>query len=170
MDNTESTIEEVKPVETVEPAKPRRGRPPASEKTGDAGTPKATAPKTRTPRKKAAPSDQAIEPETLAKQLQGVHVMIAMMTQSPEMQLSEPESLELAKAVSGVCAEYNLSLNGKTGAMIQLLGAGAMIYLPRLVMIKQRKTKEAQEREMQDTIHNPIDGLVVQGVSGESVQ
>lgn len=166
---TENTTE-VKPVESVEPATPRRGRPPKTTE-ADSTTPKATAPKTRAPRKKAAaPSDQAIEPETLAKQLQGVHVMIAMMTQAPEMQLSEPESLELAKAISGVCAEYNLSLNGKTGAMIQLLGAGAMVYLPRLVMIKQRKTKEAQEREMQDNIHNPIDGLTVQGVSGENVQ
>lgn len=160
---TENKIEEVKPVETVEPAKPRRGRPPASEKADDTGTPKATAPKTRTPRKKAAPSDQTIEPETLAKQLQGVHVMVAMMTQAPEMQLSEPESLELAKAISGVCAEYNLSLNGKTGAMIQLLGAGAMVYLPRIMAIKQRKAQEQAEREIVQDEINPVAGMEVLG-------
>lgn len=163
MDSTENKIEEVKPVETVEPAKPRRGRPPASEKVADAGSPKATAPRTRTARKKAAPSDQAVEPEMLAKQLQGVHVMVAMITQSPEMQLSDPESIELAKAISGVCAEYNLSLNGKTGAMIQLLGAGAMVYLPRIMAIKQRKAQEKAAREtVQDEI-NPVAGMEVLG-------
>ena len=163
MENTENTIEEVKPVESVEPAKPRRGRPPASEKVGDTGTPKTTAPRTRAPRKKAEPVNDHIDPGTLAKQLQGVHVMVAMLTQSPEMQLSEPESIELAKAVSGVCAEYNLSLNGKTGAMIQLLGAGAMVYLPRIMAIKQRKAQEQAAREMVQDEINPVAGMEVLG-------
>lgn len=155
----ENKPEEVKPVESVEPAKPRRGRPPASEKVADAGSPKATAPRTRTARKKAQPIDH----DTLAKQLQGVHVMVAMITQSPEMQLSDPESIELAKAISGVCAEYNLSLNGKTGALIQLIGAGAMVYLPRIMAIKQRKAQEKAAREtVQDEI-NPVAGMEVLG-------
>lgn len=163
MENTENIIEEVKPVEAVEPAKPRRGRPPASEKVADAGSPKATAPRTRTARKKAQPANEPIDHDTLAKQLQGVHVMVAMITQSPEMQLSDPESIELAKAITAVCAEYNLSLSGKTGAMIQLLGAGAMVYLPRIMAIKQRKAKEQAEREVVQDEINPVAGMEVLG-------
>lgn len=159
MENTENIIEEVKPVESVEPAKPRRGRPPATAKSTSEA--KATAPKARAPRKKAAPANEPIDPDTLAKQLQGVHVMVAMLTQAPEMQLSDAESVELAKAVSGVCAEYNLSLNGKTGALIQLLGAGAMVYLPRIMAIKQRKAKEQAEKELIESQTNPIDGMEV---------
>jgi len=51
-----------------------------------------------------------------------------------------------------VCDQYSLSVDGKTGAAIQLLAAAAMIYAPRAFMIKRRleeQRKVAEQTPMQ---------------------
>lgn len=128
----------------------RRGRPSKAESEARAasepGETKADAPKAARPRNSKKAADAGLDIESLAKQLAGIHVIASMVTQSPELQLSEAESRELAKGVVAVCEQYNLQISGKTGAALQLLGAAAMVYLPRLAAIRARKAQENANR------------------------
>jgi len=123
----------VEPVE-AEPIAPkaRRGRPPKSpiEETAIEGE-KKTTPKART--KKAV-----TDPAQLGKQIKGLHAMAAIVTGIPELMIDEQEGELLANALNAVAEEYGLSISGKTGAAIQLFGACAMIYAPRLLLLKKR--------------------------------
>lgn len=74
--------------------------------------------------------------EALGKQLVGLHALVAMVLQLPVMQISPEEGASLGSAIVAVCDEYGLSVTGKTGAALQLLGAMGMIYIPRVFMIK----------------------------------
>lgn len=80
--------------------------------------------------------------EKLAAQIQGIHAIGSMISGIPELAIGEKEAEMLASAVMAVAAEYNLELSGKTGAAIQLLAACAAIYVPRLIMVKQRVAKQ----------------------------
>lgn len=88
--------------------------------------------------KKRGPKTGKADAAAMAKQLVGVHTLMAMVTGLPELQISEPEAENLAAAVTNVCEEYGLSISGKTGAAIQLAAACAMIYGPRALMINAR--------------------------------
>lgn len=84
--------------------------------------------------KKRAPkvdASGAIDAQALGRQIQGIHILAAQITGIEEIILSEGESTELAKSVLSVCAEYDLSIDGKTGAALQLLATAAMLYIPR---------------------------------------
>lgn len=85
----------------------------------------------------------------LAKQLMGLHQLAALATGIPEMAINETEAVMLGAAVANVCEEYDLSLSGKTGALVQLLAAAAMVYVPRVqhVGARIRAAKAAQARE-----------------------
>jgi len=134
-------VEEEAP-QAEEPVAPkRRGRPPGTGKKSDGTAPKKTA-----SRKNDDISD-------LAKHIQGLHVMVAMITGFGELQISDQESLMLAKGVSAVAEEYGLSLDGKTGAAMQLFGAAALIYVPRALMIKSRADAARKEREENGSDH-----------------
>lgn len=97
-----------------------------------------------TGRKPGRPSgkSKATDPAALGKQLVGVHQLAAMFTSTPELQLSPEEAQGLADAVVAVCNEYGLSVDGKTGASIQLFAACAMIYAPRVMAIRFRLAQE----------------------------
>lgn len=137
----EAHDENLGPVETEvsnEPPKPRRGRPPKDP----------NAVKTEKVVKDTGPAVKArkkttYDPQLLAKQLFGLHTMAAQMTGIPEAQISSDEAMMLANSVIGVAEQYDLSIDGKTGAAIQLLATAAMIYAPRLLHIKAR-AKAAQ--------------------------
>lgn len=94
-------------------------------------------------RKSGKKSD--MDPASLAKQLVGIHQLVAMITGIPEAQIQEEEGKALATAIVGVCNEYDLSVDGKTGAAIQLFAAAAMIYTPRVLHYNGRKAKEQAE-------------------------
>lgn len=104
----------------------KRGRPPGSgKKTGTDGPQKSST------RKAADTAD-------LGRQIVGLHALIAVATQMPEMQITDAEGEMLARGVTAVAEEYGLALTGKTGAAIQLFAAAGMVYVPRLVMIKAK--------------------------------
>ena len=81
---------------------------------------------------------------SMAKQVQGLHQIAALATGIPELVLQKEEAEMLGVAIARVCEEYGLSLSGKTGALLQLAAAGAMIYAPRLAAVAQR-VKQAQD-------------------------
>lgn len=74
----------------------------------------------------------------MAQQLQGLHMMAAATTGLGELQLSDKESIALAGAIVNISEQYDLSIDGKTGALIQLLGTAAMIYAPRFLSVNAR--------------------------------
>lgn len=74
----------------------------------------------------------------MAKQLQGLHLMAATLTQLGELQISDGEAVALAGAIVNISEQYELSIDGKTGALIQLVGTAAMIYAPRFLAVNQR--------------------------------
>ena len=126
------------PPNSEAPRKRGRGRPPGSGKKNPDGSPVAKPEKSK--------SRKASDVEAFAKQIQGIHEMIALITPFPEMRLSESESVMMAKALDAVAEEYGLELDGKTGAAIQLIGAAAMIYGPRALVIRARIAKMKAEQ------------------------
>lgn len=129
-----------------EPPKRKRGRPSDAERAlkESLGVPGAeTGGAKRGPKPKAKGSD----PSTLAKSLVGIHQLAAMVTQIPEAQLSEGEAQALAEAVIAVCNEYGLSIDGKTGAAMQLFGACAMVYGPRVFSFRMRMAQQRVQME-----------------------
>lgn len=109
-------------------------------------------------RRKKGMSDE--DKGTLAKQVMGLHQIASMATGVPELAISEPEAALLASAIANVSVEYGLSMSGKTGALLQLLGVAAMVYLPRLGAVKQRAiAKKATKNTLHavDAHHDPVD-------------
>jgi hypothetical protein len=130
--------EELQDVEVIEAAvadkKPRgRGRPKKAEtidqiaeETPDVKTPSAR--KTKKP----------VDTEDLIRNLQGLHILGAMVTGIPELALSDSEARMLGTSVGRVCEEYGFEISGKTGAAVQLFGAAALVYLPKFIHVRQR--------------------------------
>lgn len=126
---------------TAQPEAPkrRRGRPPKNPQLET----QTIAPGTDAPKQKRKYTKRrtTLDPEqvaTLAKQLQGIHLMVASAIQVPEIQISEIESVTLAQSLQTVSNEYGLSLSGKTGATIQLLATAAIIYMPRMKFVNAK--------------------------------
>lgn len=134
------------PIVEGEPPKKKRGRPFGAssaekileESLGSASSATGSA---RPGRKSGA--KQKTDPTALAKNLIGIHTLVAMMTGIQEAQIGPEEANQLAVAVCGVCEEYDLAISGKTGAAIQLFAAAAMVYAPRVFMFKMRMAQEA---------------------------
>ena len=132
------------PVETTAPVKRGRGRPPkaangaASEIPSDA---QPVAKRGRPPSKSKGLSAEA--QANLAKQIQGLHYIAASATGLGELQISDAEAAMLADGIAAVSREYGLSIDGKTGAALQLLAAAAIVYTPRLRAINARRAQPA---------------------------
>lgn len=105
---------------------------------------------TKTEGAKKTNSRKAADLDAFAKQVQGIHQMLAMMTGFGEVALSDVESKMLATSLNAMSEEYGLSLDGKTGAAIQLLGTAAVIYLPRAMVIRAKVAAAAEARAAQD--------------------
>lgn len=135
--------------ESAPPERRRRGRPPKSETLDAERIPGSSgASSTARPSRQKKPKSAA-DVGALAKQLAGLHVMASMMTGIPEVQISDAEATMLAGGIMGVADQYDLSIDGKTGAAIQLLAAAAMVYAPRILAIKA-KAKAAKANAVTD--------------------
>lgn len=133
------TVEQTNTNEDIQPANPvRRGRGRPPKNPGESGN----APKKESvsggssKAKKAAKSGGGVTGE----QLMGIHQMLFVFTgqQFPEINLAAPEAQMLASSINEVCNQYDLSIDGKTGAFLQLAGTAAMIYAPRYLAIRVR--------------------------------
>ncbi len=122
----------------------KRGRPRKNPETlnaesvGNAGASSSSGPKKRSGKM----SGEQIG--NLAKQLQGIHMIAATITNLPEVMLHEKEAEMLAGSIANMASQYDLSLDGKTGAAIQLLATAAMIYTPRYFQIRARMNQPVQ--------------------------
>lgn len=128
------------------PIKRRRGRPPGSRtgaKAADAGTGPSPA---NTGGKEGL--DLTFKKNDVAKVTQniaGLHMMAAILTKQPIMQLTEQEAKALAKSVCDVADYHKISLDGAGGpfALYAALATTVYgIYVPRIVMLKSLKQGE----------------------------
>lgn len=137
-----------KAIDDIAPPR-KRGRPAGSKAKPDFETIGEDSVKEAPKRKPTRRNAKKSTPAEFGKQICGIHLMIAMVTGLEEIQLSETEGVQLATAVMDVADQYNLEIDGKTGAAIQLLAACAMIYAPRALMINHKmKAKRADNAEL----------------------
>lgn len=126
------------PQDDAPPVKRRRGRPPKNpemQKEGVSGT----APKRgRPPKSKEKHSYTPEEISVLGRQIVGIHAMVAGITKIPEAAIGDDEGSMMAQAIVNMADQYDLELDGKTGAALQLFATAAMIYAPRVIHFKNR--------------------------------
>lgn len=131
-----------------------RGRPPGStnktaplpETPSSDGSAQTQEPQPQKRRRRAA----AVDTEKLAKQLKGLHMLLARLLNDPVMNLGDIEAVMLADSLAAVSREYDLALDGKTGAFIQLAGTAAVVYLPRVIHLQAKS--RANKRRSASTI------------------
>lgn len=133
--NDGSTIEAEK-IAISEPPKRKRGRPSNIDKekiekgtTNNSSTSKPT-------KKKTVYTADSIQ--LMGKQLVGVHLIAAQVTGLAELQINDSEGVALAQGIVLVAEQYDLSIDGKTGAALQLFFTAAMIYGPRILMVNAK--------------------------------
>lgn len=107
---------------------------------------------------KRKPRGKKASPENTARQLMGIHKMIATMPNMAFMELQENEALTMANAMIAVAEEYDVSLSGKAGASIQMFAALGMVYVPRALYFRQLKKAKALDNltnNLQETAQTP---------------
>lgn len=149
-DDASKTVEDQQP---ANPVRRGRGRPPKDANAAGAAPKKESVSGSNSKAKKSAKSIGGVSGE----QLMGIHQMLYVFTgqQYPEIQLASPEAQMLADSINGVCEQYDLSIDGKTGAFLQLAGTAAMIYAPRYLAIRARMAQaqpvDVQSKEVPST-------------------
>jgi hypothetical protein len=133
---SENPIPPTSAVPESEPPKKRRGRPPKNPSLNPESPGSSTG--TSSGPKKRSTKMGTDQINALAMQIQGIHAIAAAITNLPEIGLVDQEAAALANSVANMAAQYDLSLDGKTGAAIQLLATAAMIYTPRYFAIRNR--------------------------------
>lgn len=77
--------------------------------------------------------------EQMALGIFSVHQMLAMGMQSPELALTQQEADALAKALANVGKYYvAIKLGGASGAWLALVTTAGIIYVPRIMTIRNR--------------------------------
>lgn len=140
-----------------EPKKRGRGRPPKSEaqleeqlNMGDIPTqPKPESAK-RGPKPGARKTNKSgLDASQLGKQLVGLHTVLASLTGIATLNIAPEEGESLAKSIVDVCNQYDLAIDGKTGAFLGLAATAAMIYGPRYFIIKMQMDAMRQQAQQQ---------------------
>lgn len=132
----------------------KRGRPPLSAAEKAARANARPAPRkvrervtpARPPAGASAPRDAnasaPITDEKMKGLLVATHKIAAIALRAPEIALDDEEADTMADAILTCLREYNIPLTGKAAAMLGLAGACAIVYIPRAVLIKDRKLRE----------------------------
>lgn len=136
--------------------KKRRGRPPKNPQmiaegvADDAAGVSSKPTKTRSKKADYTAADIAV----MGKQLVGIHIMLAQVTGIPEMQIANDEGVMLATSFVNIANQYDLAIDGKTGAAIQLFATAAMIYGPRALHVRARMKQQAQNGDFTNAANN----------------
>lgn len=94
-------------------------------------------------RAKRTAADQKTGADNITRLLYALHVGIAKLTETPEMELTEPEAETLGGAVYGVASLYKPSwLTEEAEAWGNLIIVCAAVYGPRLIAARSRKDRE----------------------------
>lgn len=130
------------------PVKRGRGRP-RKDASAAAGptkeTPSGTPPKRGRPPKSDKKVYSVDEIALMGKQLVGLHIMVAQISGMGELAIGDQEGFLLAQSIVNVADQYDLAIDGKTGAALQLAMTAAMIYGPRALAIRARARQPNQQ-------------------------
>lgn len=163
-----ATPENVKPINgapkveapTTEPPTERRGRGRPRKDGAANGTPRPEIKASEKPNKrKGKVSFDDAAKNALAQQVYALHQIAALTTGIPELNIHAVEANSLAGAIANVCEEYDLALDGKTGALIQLAAACAAIYVPRYFTLQARVKKA---KDMQNSVIDVVTPVKVE--------
>lgn len=163
-DETQTATSEVKPdgqtTPDIQPPKKRgRGRPPKDApvspdaKPVEAGSAPTSKPKPRKGKVNLNGTDRSL----LAKQIQGLHQVAYVATGIPELQIEEAEAVMLSDALANVAEQYDLAIDGKTGALLQLMAACGMVYVPRFLHV-QKRVAEAKKHAHEKGVIGVVGG------------
>lgn len=145
---------------TEAPVKRKRGRPAMTEAEKAARAKAAGKSSAKTAKAKRGPYSND-EISTMGNQIVGLHLMASMALGIPELQLQAQEGERLAKAITDVAIEYDLALDGKTGAALNLILCAGITYGPRFMMVTARaKAEKAKPRDMGtvEIVHPEMNG------------
>ncbi|MGC8541032.1 MAG: hypothetical protein ACP5QA_10435 [Phycisphaerae bacterium] len=87
-----------------------------------------------------------LDPDAIARQIRGLHGFAALITKLPELNLSEAESVELAKASVNFSREFGYEPDPKLFAALELIGVAGFIYVPRALAVIERLRTAKQQR------------------------
>ena len=149
------------------PAKRKRGRPPLSdaEKAARAKTrpavrkvrESAPRPRVATTPEPSRSTDAPITDEKLKGLLLAMHQIAAIATRTPELALDDAEAATMSEAILRVLTEYDIAISGKAAALIGFAGACAIVYIPRAMLIKDRRQRERGDSARVVDIKRPGD-------------
>lgn len=111
------------------------------------------------PRKAAADLGTSIE--ALSKTLVIIHTGIAGVTNIPEIAIDKAEGDMLANATANVLAQFDITPDPKTQAIIGMIMACGAVYGPRVMLYRMRQAQERKEAEpgtagVYDASGNPV--------------
>ncbi len=76
----------------------------------------------------------------------GIHALLAQVSETPELQVTEDEGKAFMKASQNVMRHYSVQTTQKTLDWIALFGVTASIYGPRIAAIGIRKRSEREPK------------------------
>ncbi len=110
--------------------------------------------KKRKPRP-AKPTTNSVKVDAagFARQLVGVHAILASVTGNPIWQINDNEAAQLAASIEGIAAQYDLEVNPKVAATINFAFVAATIYGPRIYLMREM-AKQAQPKPVKQQNEN----------------
>lgn len=145
---SEIEYETIKEFSAQEPIEPAQGEAVQKEVDGKAS-------KTRKPRTKSGGStaSKADAKNLMAGQLVGAHKILAILAKDETWIIDDKESQALAVAIADVMAQYNIVVNPKVVAWVNLMSVCTAIYGPR-AFISYSKHMDRKKREMDEYTKN----------------
>lgn len=117
-------------------------------------------------RRKHTPKPEQVEAN--AKQIFGVHQVLAGMFAIPELALTREECVALSEQALETSAAFGIDelLESKWFSLVAFVGTLGMVYFPRFNMLRERLAREQAQRDAART----VDGVVVDGPAPQPVQ
>lgn len=110
---------------------------------------------------------QKVPVDALARFLAFAHMAVAGVTSTPELNLEEKESVMLARPLADILGLYNVEIDPRAMAMMELAGAASYIYGPRFMLIRMRLKEEKLARTQRNT--PPVETTEPPTMNGVSV-
>lgn len=138
----------------VKPAAKKRGRPAGSTKSAGQIPP-------------SLGLKNATTPKNLARSIAGFHAMAAKFTKIKLFELEPEEAKELADAVIEIGAQYNVVINPKVAAWLNLFGVASAIYGPRIALIVMMRAQSKKAAPAQSANVAPVNSNVTNIADGK---
>jgi hypothetical protein len=91
--------------------------------------------------KRGTATTQKVDLNGVEATLFSIHSILAAITQTEELAISQDEANQLAAAIGSVSAHYDVSASAKTMAWVHLSSTVAMVYGPRMIALYRNSQK-----------------------------